>query len=341
MSDEKKTRISIVMPCLNEEERIGRVLESLTDDFVEDQAEIIVVDGLSNDRTRAAVEEFARKKGHLSLRILDNPRKLQSHGLNIGIAAASGEIIVRADAHCLYPAGYVRKCIRLLETKDAENAGGVQVPSGTLPIERAIAAAMRHPVGMGDARFRQKDYEGYAEGAFVGTFWKRLFREIGGYDPRAHPNEDGELNMRILEAGKKIYVDGSIQVAYYPRRSLAALAGQYFHYGQGRAYTTWKHRRLTSWRQVGPSALVVALAISIAAGAFAPGALLFPAAYVVSLLGISLVAKFPESCRGGGKLAVLKMRLLRAVAWAVMHVSWGVGFIGRSAKLLFARRSER
>ena len=284
MTIEMKPRISILMPCYNEENGIRAALESLTDPFVLENAEIIIVDGMSSDRTREVIREFAGKNRGLRVRVLDNPQRLQSYGLNIGLAEAAGEIIVRADAHCLYPPAYVKRCVALLESKNVANAGGVQLPAGDETVQSAIAAAMRHPVGSGEAKFRKKNYAGYAEGAFVGTFRKKLFEEIGTYDSRAHPNEDGELNLRILKSGRKIYVDGSIEVTYLPRRALGALAQQYFHYGRGRAYTTWKHKRLTGLRQIAPPVVVASLAGSLLAGIVWPFALLLPVAYAGILI---------------------------------------------------------
>jgi len=336
----EKPRISILMPSYNEENGMRAALDSLTDPFVLKNAEIIIIDGMSTDRTRGVIREFADENRGLPVRTLDNRQRLQSYGLNIGLAEAAGEIIVRADAHCLYPPKYVKRCVALLESKSVANAGGVQLPAGTETVQSAIAAAMRHPVGSGEAKFRTRNYAGYAEGAFVGTFRKKLFDEIGTYDSGAHPNEDGELNLRILKSGRKIYVDGSIEVTYFPRRMLGALARQYFYYGRGRAYTTWKHKKLTGLRQIAPPVLVASLAGSLLAGVVWPFALLLPAAYAGSLFGVSLLAKLPDFCYRTGKPEAFKIRLLMPAAWAAMHLSWGAGFLVRFIRLLTVRRDD-
>ena len=320
-------KVTVVMPCLNEENYIGRALESLADAWVLTNGEILVVDGGSTDGTVEAVEKL-RDKG-FPIKILENKNRLTSFGLNVGIAEARGEIIVRADAHCLYPPGYAQKCIQLLETKGTANAGGVFDPTGEGgAVQEAVALAMKHPVGVGDARFRSHNYTGYAEGAFVGTYRRSLFDEVGYFDTKATPNEDSEMNLRIIKAGQKIWLDSSIKVTYFPRKTLKKLSQQYFKYGVGRAYTTFKHKKLTSWRQTGPPALVIGLIISLILGLFRPGFWLLPAAYIVTLGTVALLT-WPE------KRIPLKIRLILAAAFATMHISWGSGFISG----LVARRS--
>jgi succinoglycan biosynthesis protein ExoA len=327
-------RVSVVMPCFNEERFIARTLESLIDDEVRENCEILVVDGMSTDGTRDVVRKIA-EKGPL-IRLLDNPERTQGYGLNLGIEEAAGDIIARVDAHCLYPEGYIRRCVELLEKTGAENAGGTRICTASRggAAAQAVALAVRHPMGVGDSRFQLGNFSGYADGAYYGTFRKALFEEIGPYDPLAYPNEDGELNLRILKTGKKIYLDSSIKIVYYPRETLGDLARQYFRYGQGRCYTILKHKRLTSWRQVLPAALVPGLAASLILGLWMPVFFIVPAAYVVSLLGTALIGRFPDDGgRASGKVS-LRLRGLVAVAWALMHLSWGSGFWVR---LLFGR----
>ncbi|MCP5053395.1 MAG: glycosyltransferase family 2 protein, partial [bacterium] len=237
------TNVSIIMPCYNEEQFIARAIESLADDYVIKYAGILVVDGLSSDGKVDIVNGFIGR--NFPVRLLRNEKKLQCYGLNLGIAEAKGDIIVRVDAHSLYPWGYVEKLVHLLETVPAANVGGIMLPRGHTPVQKAIALAMRHPIGVGDAKFHLGNYKGYVDTVYLGTFKKDVFETVGLYDTNCRTNEDAELNIRLLKEGKKIYLDSSIQVEYLPRDSFAKLALQYFLYGRGRAYTTVKHRQVT------------------------------------------------------------------------------------------------
>ena len=311
-------RVSVVMPCYNEEKYIKKSVESLVNDYFLKSCEIIIVDGMSSDGTRDVVQSLM--KSGISLRLLENQKKFQVYGLNLGISNARGEIIVRADAHCLYPPEYAKKCVELLETTGASNVGGIMVPQGISTSQKAISLALKHPIGVGDARWHLGNFKGYVDTVYLGTFWKSLFDEIGLYDERCKTNEDAELNLRILKAGKKIYLDSSIKVTYFPRESLKKLAAQYFKYGRGRCYTTLKHRKITSLRQLVPIGLVIGLFLSIMFSFFWPIFLLFPLSYLLALL-LTVLFSWPK------EKIPLKQRFLAWLVFAIMHVSWGIGFL--------------
>jgi glycosyltransferase involved in cell wall biosynthesis len=313
-----RAKVSVIMPCYNEEAFITVAIESLMDDYVMENGEILVVDGGSSDNTIKMVERLIRKGYPIGL--LKNENKLQCYGLNLGITDAGGDIIVRVDAHSTYPEGYVKKLVHLLETTAAANVGGVMKPIGQSPVQEAIALAMRHPVGVGDARFHLGNYKGYVDTVYLGAFKKEIFDTVGLYDTNCRTNEDAELNIRILKTGGKIYLDSSIQVEYLPRDSFGKLAVQYFRYGMGRAYTTVKHRQITSLRQLAPPLLVIALYLSLLLGLINPLALLFLPCYALPVLGAALFT-WPH------RIQSLGLRLLMAASFMVMHVSWGMGFL--------------
>jgi len=370
LANMNRPAISIVMPCLDEERHIGRAIESLLDDG-RDDLELIVVDGGSTDRTREIVRGFAKRGSENTgrIRLLDNPQRQTSAGLNAGIREARGAYIVRADAHCVYPPGYARRCVELLETTGAANAGGVQVPiaeesegEGGGIVQEAIALAMRHPLGAGNARWRLGLRSGFVDTVYLGAFRRDLFDAVGFYDTEAITNQDAELNLRISAAGMKVYLEHTIEVRYYPRRTLRGLARQYIRYGRGRACTALKHRRLTSWRQAAPPLLLAGLTGSAIAACWMPAFLLVPAAYAGALAAVALAARFPENrcvqaeecglkaenpvprrgaARGRTRIGA-RIRLLIVAAWAVMHMCWGAGFIwGMIAGKRPARKTRR
>ncbi|UCH97029.1 MAG: glycosyltransferase family 2 protein [Candidatus Aminicenantes bacterium] len=311
-------KVSVIMPCYNEEKCIARAIESLVDDYVMKHGEILVIDGLSSDRTVDIVTDFIKRD--FPIKLLKNDKKLQCFGLNQGILAAKGEIIVRVDAHSSYAEGYVKKLVELLERTQAANVGGVMRPKGHTPVQQAIALAMQHPIGVGNAKFHLGNYKGFVDTVYLGAFRKEIFDTIGLFDTNCRTNEDAELNIRILKSGGKIYLDSSIYVDYHPRDSFKKLAIQYFHYGRGRAYTTVKHRQFTSYRQVAPPLLLMGLVGSLLLSLFNPLFLVFWGCYILALLAASL---FTWSKRN----ISLKIRVLTGIAFMVMHTGWGAGFL--------------
>lgn len=320
--------VSVVMPCYNEEKYIKKSIESLVDDYFLKNCELIIADGMSIDGTREVVQSFI-KQG-LQIRLLENKKRFQAYGLNQGISEAKGEIIVRADAHCLYPPGYINKCVELLETTRAANVGGVMLPQGTSIGQKAISLTLTHPLGVGDAKWHLGNFSGNVDTVYLGTFMKKLFDEIGLYDANANPNEDAELNLRILKAKKKIYLDSSINVIYFPRESLKKLAVQYFKYGKGRCYTSLKHKKITSLRQLAPIMLVMGLSLSLILSFFWTLFLLFPLSYLFALFLVALFSWQKQS-------VPLKQRILAGWAFAVMHTCWGTGFL---SYLIFHKKTR-
>ncbi len=311
-------KVSVILPTYNEEDFIGAAIESLTDDFVREHGEILVIDGKSEDRTVEIVESYIRKG--FPIRFMVNEKRLQCFALNQAIEAAQGELIVRVDAHSAYPPGYVKRLAELSRETGAANVGGVMAPRGRTPVQQAIAYAMRHPVGVGNARFHLGDFKGYVDTVYLGAFRRDIFEKAGMFDTNCGTNEDAELNIRILKLGEKIYLDSSIEVEYSPRPTFKKLAVQYFKYGLGRAYTTVKHRMTTSFRQWVPPLLVLSLLGTAIAGIFWPWFFLFWALYPAAVLGAAI---FTWSSRRIG----LKHRLLMAAAFIIMHTVWGAGFL--------------
>ncbi|PYP29448.1 MAG: hypothetical protein DMD55_01410, partial [Gemmatimonadetes bacterium] len=144
--------VSVIVPCRNEERYIARCLDSiLASDYPRERLEVLVVDGQSDDRTRAILDDYVSRQP--IIRVLDNPRRIQPVALNIGIRASRGEILLRMDAHVVYPPNYISELVAALERTGADSVGGVliTVPGNQTPIGRAIAIAMSHPFGVGNA----------------------------------------------------------------------------------------------------------------------------------------------------------------------------------------------
>ena len=101
-------KVTVIIPMRNEERFIGPCLESiLANDYPMDRVEILVMDGRSTDRSAQIVLTYA--KSHPNIRLLDNPDQIIPAALNLGIRNASGEIIIRADAHAQYAQDYIRQ----------------------------------------------------------------------------------------------------------------------------------------------------------------------------------------------------------------------------------------
>lgn len=267
----------------------------------------------------AATAEAAN--GH-EVTVVDNPSGLTPVGLNLAIAASSGEVLIRVDAHAMVPPDYVRRLVDVLESSGADNVGGAQVPKGRTFLERAIAGAMSSRFGAGDARYRVGGPSGETDTVYLGAFPRKVLERHGGYDERYVRHQDYELNHRIRSSGGTVWLDPAIAVDYTPRPSLVALWRQYFQYGRWKRFFARSHPGALRPRQWAPPLLVSGLAIALIGSIWWTWLLVVPVAYVFALIVTGLVS-LPRV----GLPAVLM-----PVALAVMHLAWGLGFLSGQSR---------
>src|SRR5258708_30040688 len=153
--------VSFVMPVRNEEEHIRASLQSLLDQsYPLSEYEIIIIDGRSSDRTKQIIEEIRNR--HPQVRCLDNPPGIVPTGMNIGIRAAHGKIIVRVDGHSGYPRDYAANCIKSLEETKADNVGGPCITGAAEENLRPklVAPVLNKPFGVGNSKIPRSRSEG-------------------------------------------------------------------------------------------------------------------------------------------------------------------------------------
>jgi succinoglycan biosynthesis protein ExoA len=247
--------VTVVLPTLNERGFITDCLESLLVQTYAETTEILVVDGGSSDGT----VEIAVSKGK-PVQVLNNGRVTAAAAMNIGLHAATGDIVVRADAHTLYAPDYVARCVATLLETGADNVGGRMVPVGITAFGRAVAAVTSSPLGVGPGRFHYSTTRNEVDTVYLGCWWRQTLLELDGFDEEnlQWAAEDHELNFRLRQKGGRILLDPSIQSWYFPRQTPRALWAQYKNYGTGKASTLAKHRSLPSWRPLMPALLVLA-----------------------------------------------------------------------------------
>lgn len=227
--------VSIVIPCRNEEKYIGRCLESvLKFDYPKDFLEILVVDGMSSDGTRAIIHRLMEGNSHLSL--LDNPDGTVPFAMNLGITNAKGDFVVRIDAHCEYPSNYVSFLIQWSKKLNASNVGlGVDsVSLSHAPISRSIVKVLSDRYGVGNSYFRTGFLGEFVEVDTVpfGCYPRKLFDEVGLYDTRLTRGQDIELNRRITRYGGKIFLISGPKIKYFAADTFRALFNKYYKTGK-------------------------------------------------------------------------------------------------------------
>lgn len=227
------TTASVLIPCLQERQFIRACLESVLAFEVPagtELLEIFIIDGGSIDGTRDVVKEMAAADSRI--RLVDNPGRIQSTGLNTALKLASGDFILRLDAHSAYPRDYLALAIETSLRTGCDNVGGLFVTQQRgLGYQAALVQALTtHKFGVGDAGYRTGAREGPADTVPYGCFRRELFERIGPFDERLVRAQDYELNRRIVKAGGCVWRNPKIQVAYYPQPDFRSFIRKQFIY---------------------------------------------------------------------------------------------------------------
>jgi succinoglycan biosynthesis protein ExoA len=320
----KPPAISIVVPILNEEKHIRQCLEHLLEQtYPAHLVTMLLVDGRSKDKTRAIIQEVQATYPQRNIQLLDNPKGGVAAALNIGIQAATTDIVLRMDAHSVPAPDFIEASVRALQESKAAYAGGPVRPVGSSLFGQAAAEAWVHPLVSGGAKFRTATKGQYTDTVFLGALDKHIFARAGLFNENLVCNEDYEMNIRIRKAGGKIYLDPRIQTTYTPRATPKKLWDQYFRYGWWKVETLKLHPDSLRWRQLVPFLFVAAILSLVLLSPYwtlARGLLVFIVLSYGAVLGFgswqikkrntpwSVVSRFP-------------------LAVTIMHVSWGSGFL--------------
>jgi glycosyltransferase involved in cell wall biosynthesis len=315
--------VSVIVPCRNEERHIARSLESiLANDYPPERREILVVDGMSEDRTREIVQGYAAR--YEQVRVVNNPQGDIPAAMNTGICNARGETILKMDAHSTYQSSHIRRCVEYQEKYGAENVGGVwkMVPGSDTAMARAIVLGMAHRFGSGNAKIKVgASQPTWSDSAAFGCFKKELFSRIGLFDERLKGGSDMDMNIRIRAAGGRVLLVPEIVVNYGADANLKKFWKHNFADGVWTSYVIKFGRKASSWRHWVPAAFVLSLLVSFSLSAVWPFflwvGLVIAGIYVATTLGVSAQIAIRERD--------LKQLLPLPAVFATRHIAHGLG----------------
>jgi len=319
--------VTVIMPVRNEGKIIRDSLGAvLAQDYPPERMEIIVVDGMSTDDTRGVVRDLQSRDPRVSL--LDNPRGIVPSAMNLGFARSRGEIIVRVDGHCRIAPDYVRRCVGHLCEHGVDGVGGPVRTVGETGTARTIALAMSSSFGVGGSAFRTvSDRTMLADTVPFPAYTRAIIERAGPYDEEQVRNQDDEYNYRLRKLGAKILLAADVTSEYYSRSSVRSLWRQYYQYGYWKVRVLQKHPRQMKMRQFVPAAFVAALAAGLGAVPWAGWA---PAACIAGLYAAVNIAASVLTAR---RESMAHVPLL-ALAFATLHVSYGLGFLSGLARFV-------
>jgi succinoglycan biosynthesis protein ExoA len=305
-------RVSVIVPAREEERFIEACVRSIRSQEADAELEVIVADGASSDRTA----ERARAAG---AKVVPNPQRVIPSALNHGLAAATGDVVIRFDAHSEMPPGYVAACLLALDEEEgAGTVGGWCQVRASGPWGRALGEALASPVGIGYAMRWRRPAPGTprtdVDTVHFGCYRRALLVELGGWDEQILTNEDFELDFRLRKMGHRVIFDPAVWATYRPRESLPAIVGQYARYGRWKAEMLAGAPESIRPRQLAPPGLLITIVAALVPWPLARLARGGLAAYALIVGGAAARSD------SGWRLGVLL---------PAMHLAWGLGLMAR------------
>jgi succinoglycan biosynthesis protein ExoA len=319
--------VSVLVAVRNEEQFIRETAAAMQAQQFDGRLEFLFIDGHSDDRTLEVLKQLAGEDPRI--RLFENPKRGVRSGLNVGLENARGQFVVQMEGHTYYPPNYVRAAIERLRRGDVDYVSGSPSPIGVDRWSRIVTVALNSWLGRGASRKWSQDGAGDPDahelseseldtGVFCGAWCRSTLEAYGGWDEDWAVNGDSELAARILEGGGKIVSLPELSARYVPRRSLRALARQYFRYGYYREKTARRHAGSMRRSLLLPPGLALALPIAV----LAPQ----PVRSIARLGLASYVALTVVTAARAGSDRPADAAALPLV-FATMHFCWGLGFL--------------
>ncbi len=317
--------VSIIIPCRDEEKYIGECLDSIINqDYPKENLEVLVVDGMSEDKTRETIKDY--QKRYSFIKLLDNPQKVTPRAMNIGIKNSRGEIIILVCSHAILDKEFLKwNNYFFNKFKDSDAVGGQlkAISEDRGIVSKSIAFIIDSVFGSGGKRYRTRTKEGFVKDTLPScAYRRRVFEKIGHIDEELLRGQDAEFNYRLLRKGGKLYFSPKIKSYAYTRSSFPKLWQQQFQYGYFKVKMTEKIGHQLILKQHLPALFVLGLIVAGILGIF------FRPLFYLFLLIIGLyflldiVFSLQISFKNG-----LKYFFPCLISFFLFHFSYGLGFL--------------
>ena len=315
-------KVSIIITARNEEKYLPMLFEDiLNQTFPLQNIEVVLMDSNSTDNTRLVMEEFKKNNETLSVQIVTNERQIQAAGFNEGVKHATGDVVLKIDAHSRIPADFVQKNVD-------EILAGAYVCGGNRPtvvdsaddFSKILHIVEESALGSSIANYRKSDVKRKVNSIFHGMYRKEVFDKVGLADERLLRTEDNEFHYRVRKAGYDIIFNPEIESYQYIRPTFTKMIQQKFANGYWIGLTSHVCRDCLSLFHFGPGVFVATLLVlmMLTLVSFVP-LLTVVFLYLLAVLGLSI---FEISKQKFNPTLLLIPFIMIAI-----HFAYGVGTI--------------
>jgi len=226
--------LSVVIPAFNSAQTVGHTLSSiLSNDFSQDNYEIIVIDGGSTDNT----VDICRKFG---VEVLSCNKKGWSAALNLGVEKSKGDIICIPNSDVIVPLDWIRKIWEFF--RDHPDIDGVGGPILGPRVCRTLIQKYTVELFVEDQVFpvkltRSQYMKMWGGGLICGpnyAYRRETLRDSGGFNESLMSYSDIDLCWRLVKMGKHLMFNPEIRIIDigFPT-TLSGVFKQQFTWGKG------------------------------------------------------------------------------------------------------------
>lgn len=199
---------SIIIPTLNEEKFLPRLLDNLVKQKYKN-FEVIIIDGGSEDKTLEKAEKY---KAFLNLKIITQGKKNVSYQRNLGAENAEGKFLIFLDADTQINCFFIKKLYKFIQTKKGLLFLPYLEPDENKPQYKLLFEFVNLLI-----EFSQLTGKPFSAGGAL-IIEKNFFKLLGGYNEKLFLAEDHDLIKRAFQWGVKAKFLKDLKVKFCLRR---------------------------------------------------------------------------------------------------------------------------
>ena len=317
--------VSLCMIAYNEAEALDGVLRDFQlQDYPHELIEIVLVDSMSTDATGAKMERFKNTDyGFRNVAIVQCAKKNQAFSWNAALMTATGDVIIRVDAHARIPRNFVsRNVYNLSQGEDVVGGGRPNITSDVSSWKLTLLAAEDSLFGSSVASYRRPPTQKeYLDSLFHAAYRREVIQKVGGFNENLGRTEDNEFHYRIRKAGYKLCCCPDIISYQHSRNNLKDMIRQKYSNGRWIGLTLSECPGCLSYFHFAPFALVMMIILCSIIAVLGFPILLYTLLIVYGMFDI-------VNAVGCFTMKNLQPQFaLLPIIFPILHVSYGVGTI--------------
>ena len=255
------TKISFIVVAYNAAQSLDALLgDLLSQTIAPEQLEALLVDSASTDNTAQIMRHFAAR-APFEVKLLENPKRWLASGINVALRAATGDAVIRLDAHARMPKDFLQKNLDALARGEDIVGGSVCGAPPETAWEAVTRALDTSRFCGGAAPFRNGGEARYVDTLAYALYRREVYDRVGLYDERLRRTEDNDMHYRMRKAGYRFYFSPDIVSWHAARKTLRGQLSQKWGNGYWIGRTMRIQPRCFAPRHLVPALFVLALIV--------------------------------------------------------------------------------